>query len=117
MIQIGSSGLRGLPAPVFENAQGGFRITFKALLPESTNEESDGGVNGGVNGGLDGGLNGGLNLLVETIRQNPGIQARELSDALEGRPIKTIERQIKTLADAGLIERRGSKKTGGYHVK
>jgi ATP-dependent DNA helicase RecG len=26
----------GLPAPVFENAQGGFRITFKAL-PESTN--------------------------------------------------------------------------------
>ena len=98
----------GLPPPVFENTQGGFRITFKPL-PESTNEESD--------EGLSEGLNEGLKLLLDKIRQTPGIQAKELSDALDGRPIKTIERQIKALTDASLIERRGSKKTGGYHVK
>ena len=31
------------------------------------------------------------------------------------RPIKTIERQVKTLIEKKLIERRGSKKTGGYY--
>jgi ATP-dependent DNA helicase RecG len=52
--------------------------------------------------------------MLTAIIQNPGKQAKQLSDILEARPLKTIERQIKSLTDKGYIERKGSKKTGGY---
>ena len=54
--------------------------------------------------------------MLTAILQNPGIQAKQLSNILEDRPLKTIERQIKSLTDKGYIERKGSKKTGGYYV-
>ena len=63
------------------------------------------------------GLNEGLKSLLSAIFQNPGIQARKASIILGNRPVKTLEKQIKTLAEKGLIERRGSKKTGGYFIK
>ena len=69
----------------------------------------------GVNEGLSEGLNEGLKTLLKSIKMNPGIKAKDLSAILDGRPIKTIERQIKSLIDANLIERKGSKKTGGYY--
>ncbi len=31
-------------------------------------------------------------------------------------PYKSVERYIKTLKDKGIIERKGSKKTGGYYL-
>ena len=65
--------------------------------------------------GLSEGLSEGLKILLEVIRQTPGIQAKEISVEHE-RSIKTVERQIKTLMDKKLIERRGSRKTGGYYV-
>jgi len=49
------------------------------------------------------------------IKENPGVRVKDLSSQLEDRPVKTIERQIKTLIEKGLIERRGSRKTGGYY--
>ncbi len=64
--------------------------------------------------GLNEGLNEGLTTLLNTIIKNPGIQARNLSTLLNNRPIKTIERQISELTQRKFIERRGSKKTGGY---
>jgi predicted transcriptional regulator len=39
-----------------------------------------------------------------------------MSNISEDRLLKTIERQIKGLTDKGYIERKGSKKTGGYYV-
>jgi len=45
----------------------------------------------------------------------PRIQSNQTSANLN-RSIKTIERQIKTLVEMNFIERRGSKKTGGYWV-
>ena len=64
---------------------------------------------------LDEGLNEGLKTLLETIETSDGIQAKDLSVKLD-RPIKTIERQIKELVQRNLIERKGSKKTGGYFI-
>ncbi|MGV8091888.1 MAG: winged helix-turn-helix transcriptional regulator [Mangrovibacterium sp.] len=64
---------------------------------------------------LDEGLNEGLKTLLETVGSNPGIQAKELSVKL-GRPLKTIERQVRDLVQKNLIECRGSKKTGGYFI-
>lgn len=61
------------------------------------------------------GLNEGLKTLLLQIKSNEGIQAKELSEKLDNRPLKTIERQIKNLKNLELIERRGSRKTGGYY--
>ena len=44
---------------------------------------------------LNEGLNEGLNSMLTAIIHNPGIQAKQLSDILGARPLKTIERQIK----------------------
>ena len=68
----------------------------------------------GLSKGLNEGLNEGLKSLLTAISKNPGVQAKNLPLLLENRPLKTIERQIKELISRQLIERRGSRKTGGY---
>jgi ATP-dependent DNA helicase RecG len=88
-----------------EEISGGILVTFKQRTRLSE----------GLSEGLNEGLNEGLKSLLEMIQQTPGQQAKELSVALE-RPIKTLERQIKRLIDFKMIERRGSKKTGGYYI-
>ena len=59
------------------------------------------------------GLNEGLKTTLQVIREHPGVQAGEIAAVLDQRPIKTVERHIKTLTDRGLNTRRGSRKTGG----
>jgi ATP-dependent DNA helicase RecG len=95
-----------LPAPLFENFSGGFRIKF--MLPAKVTGEvsGDGGVNGGVNGGVD--------QLMSYITKYPGKRAAELAEAC-ATPKRTIERRLKKLKDEGLVEFRGAPKTGGYH--
>ena len=65
--------------------------------------------------GLSEGLNEGLKSLLVAIKDNTGIKAKNLSSTLNNRPLKTIERQIKILINKKLVERRGSRKTGGYY--
>jgi len=72
--------------------------------------------NVGIGVGLDDGLNDGLKLLLDLIIQNPNITAKECTEKLN-KSDKTIERHIKQLVDMNLIERKGSKKTGGYFLK
>ncbi|SNS69457.1 hypothetical protein SAMN05446037_101752 [Anaerovirgula multivorans] len=67
-------------------------------------------------GGLNDGLNSGLKSLFDIIKNNHGIKAKDASSLLDNRAISTIEKQIKILTNRGLIERRGSKKAGGYYV-
>lgn len=85
---------------------------FKMVIPIS---EGVNVINEGINGENEG-LNEGLKSLLEAIRSNPGIKAKDLVTLLDNRPLKTIERQIKELVIKEHIERRGSKKTGGYFV-
>ena len=88
----------------FENIKTGFVVTFyrpkeKVIIQKTGKSE---------------GLSEGLKSLLAAIKANPGIKAKDLSSHLDGRPIKTIERQIKALTERNLIERKGSRKTGGY---
>ena len=46
----------------------------------------------------------------------PGVQAQVLIDKLLI-PRDTLNKILKALMNRGLIERRGSKKTGGYYIK
>ncbi|GAC1444073.1 MAG: hypothetical protein NVSMB63_13220 [Sediminibacterium sp.] len=52
--------------------------------------------------------------MLAAVIKNPGVQAKDLPALLENRPLKTIERQIRELVIQQFIERRGSRKTGGY---
>ena len=61
---------------------------------------------------------GGLNeLILEEIKKKEGIHVWQLAEIFEGKiSLRTIERILKELSDKGVIEFRGSKKTGGYYV-
>ena len=52
----------------------------------------------------------------ETIKSRPGISRVDLI-AVIGRSRSTVARAVAELVEAGTIERRGSKKTGGYYFK
>lgn len=78
---------------------------FTTTIPLTANKQ-DGTANGE--------LNEGLTSLLTAIKNNLGIQANKLVALLDNRPLKTIERQLKTLIERHYIQRIGSKKTGGY---
>jgi ATP-dependent DNA helicase RecG len=60
------------------------------------------------------GINEGINRLLDYIGNTPGTRTPQLASHLEF-PIKTMERWLAELKRKGLIEHRGSKKTGGYY--
>ena len=68
-----------------------------------------------INGGLNGGLNEGQQKVIQLIRENAGIKVKNISLQLNI-PIDTIDKHISVLIKKNLIERRGSKKTGGYYL-
>ena len=68
------------------------------------------------NGPVNGPVNGTVNNLLEIINNNPGIQKPAIK-ALIGKGDTTIKRYLKQLLEQGLIEYRGSDKTGGYYPK
>ena len=104
----------GLPEPVYEETGTSFVVTFK-----KAETKDRGGLNGGLSGGLNGGLKEGLSeeldILYQAIKENPGKKTKEFSELLS-RPIDTLDKQIRKLVAQKLIERRGSRKTGGYWV-
>ena len=60
-------------------------------------------------------LNEGLKSLLDVINSHSGKQAKNYAVLLNNRPVKTVQRQIAELIKRSLIERRGSRKTGGYY--
>lgn len=115
--QLGSGMIRILKnynRSIFTITPNFVKVTFPFKKPKNK-KIPDGGLNGGLNYGLNYGLNDGLKSLFDVISSNPGIKAKELGKLLGNRSINTIEWQIKVLIQKGLIERRGSKKTGGYY--
>ena len=62
------------------------------------------------------GINPPQRIVLACITANPGYNVPQISDST-GIPAKSIERHISVLIDKGYIEHRGSKKSGGYHVK
>ena len=75
-----------------------------AHLPEDT---SNGETNGDINGDIK-------RQLANAIQSAPGMKREKLHDLLHI-PYRTLDRLIATLISDGIVEYRGSKKTGGYH--
>ena len=93
-----------LPEPLFENFSGGFRVKF--VREEQEAEPAHVPLNVPLNVPLS-------ERIMKRVSENPGIQRKVLAEQL-GVTEKTIGRHISHLIATGRIERRGSKKTGGY---
>ncbi len=52
----------------------------------------------------------------ETIKKAPGISLRGIVEAV-GKSRATVSRVLSALKESGMVEYRGSKKTGGYYLK
>ena len=83
------------------NTQGFFTVTF---MKRTKNNSITNGT-----------LNGTQQLVLECIKTCPGITANNLIQQ-SNKSIRTIRRVVKQLIEYGLIEYRGSKKTGGYYL-
>ena len=99
----------GLPEPEYEFVTHFVCLTIRfknPLAPYMT-----GGVNGGVNG-----LSDSLKQVYSIVLSNPGIKTNQVA-ALLSKPSATVEKQLANLRKKGIIEHRGSAKTGGYYTK
>ena len=99
--------------PVFKSSVAQFMtVIYSMEYEQGTTEKNDGDVNGQLNGQLN-------DSQIETlsyIKSHEGFNATKIAEGL-GKPFRTIDKHIKALLELTLIERRGSKKTGGYFVK
>ena len=104
---------------------------YKAIakeMSEAKNGDVNGDVNSDVNGGVNatsGPVNGPVNGLVTSLKgslkevylivvNNPGIKIGQVAEA-RGKSESTVWKQLNSLRKMGLIEYRGSDKTGGYY--
>ena len=101
------------PEPEYEVAGGFVRIVFGR--PKGAGVVN-GVVNGDVNGGLNGQLNDSQKETFEFIKAHEGYNTTRIAEGL-GKPFRTIVKHINVLLELNMIERRGSKKTGGYYAK
>lgn len=104
----------GLPEPEYDFVQNFVCLTIRFKTPITPYVSGGGELNGGIRGGLNGGLNDGQKKTLEYICQHEGCNTKQISIGLDV-PFDTIEKQIRILLKKGLIEHRGSKKTGGYY--
>ena len=72
--------------------------------------------NGILYGTVNGKLNNGQHIVLQTISDHSGMNANQLNNKLNI-PISTINKYIGVLVKLKLIERLGSRKTGGYYLK
>ena len=97
-----------------------FKSSVSQFMTVIYSMEYQPGKSGQLNGTLSGTLNGILNekqnRVLDFIAASPGVQAQIIIDQL-AIPRDTLNKILKVLTDKELIERRGSKKTGGYYVK
>ena len=103
-------------ACAFLNTDGGWLIF--GVAPNSLKIVFRRTMNGNdsANDSLNDSLNDSVNNTYLTIKANPGIQRKRISE-LTGKSIPTVDRHIALLAKASLIEHRDSDKAGGYYAK
>lgn len=104
----------GLPEPEYDFVQNFVCLTIRFKTPITPYVSGGGELNGGINGGINGGLNDGQKKTLDYICQHQGYNTKQVSIGLDV-PFDTIEKQIRILLKRGLIEHRGSKKTGEYY--
>ena len=90
----------GEVVPEFRDMGTWFRVVLRKIGGKSQMK-----INGGINGGIK-----------KAVADNPGIGVAQLS-RIVGVSVRTVQRAVADLKCQGVIEHRGSKKTGGYYFK
>ena len=99
--------------PVFKSTTSQFMTIIYSVDYKDTGKVAG---NGELNGQLNGQLNDSQKETFEFIKAHEGYNTTRIADGL-GKPFRTIVKHINVLLELNMIERRGSKKTGGYYVK
>lgn len=103
--------------PVFKSSVSQFMtVIYSMEYQPGKSGQLNGTLSGTLNGKLNDTLNEKQNRVLDFIAASPGVQAQIIIDQL-AIPRDTLNKILKVLTDRELIERRGSKKTGGYYVK
>ena len=103
--------------PVFRSSVSQFMtVIYSMEYRPGKSGQLNGTLSGTLNGILNDTLNEKQNRVLDFIAASPGVQAQIIIDQL-AIPRDTLNKILKVLTDRELIERRGSKKTGGYYVK
>jgi ATP-dependent DNA helicase RecG len=123
----------GIKAPVWEIGEQTVKLTFfsdvklggviegatKGANKGTTEGANEGAVEGAIEGAIEGvtkGVKDKLAILLSAIAANEGNRVPEYKEAT-GLPDSSMERYIKQLKDAGLIEFKGeAAHTGGYYL-
>ena len=98
----------GQPAPEYRQNE------FMVYATIRQHGDVVGQLNGELNGELNGRLNASQKATLQFIIEHEGCTASEISEITKI-PFSTIDKHVRVLLKVGLIERRGSKKTGGYY--
>ena len=98
----------GLRKPEFHQDDNFTVVMWRKEVDEKNNE--------GVNGELNGELNDSQKETLVFIKEHEGCRATMIAETKEI-SFSTIDKHIRVLLKTGAIERRGSKKTGGYYIK
>ncbi len=102
----------GLKAPVWSAESNSVKLTF---FSDTKLEGATEGAIEGVSEGVTEDVKDKLKRVILILSEKPGLRAAEISKNLDI-PISSLERYIKQLRDAALIEFRGASKTGGYYL-
>ena len=103
--------LQNVTDNVTENGQLNGQLNKNQIIENQLNNDVDNQSNGQLNGQL----NESQKETLEYIRTHEGCNTTMISNGL-GKPFRTIDKHIQFMIDTKIIERRGSKKTGGYYV-
>ena len=111
----------GMPEPEFDFVPNFVCLTIRFKTPITPYVSGDGSVNGPVNGPVNSpvnspvnGLSGVLKEVYLIVLKNPGIKNKQVAE-LRGKSASTVKQQLTVLRKKGLIEYRGSDKSGGYY--
>ena len=73
-------------------------------------------MDGTINGTINDMLNADELAIVQYIVEHPGAQVSDIM-TFTGKSMRTVKRNIARLVELSIVERRGSRKTGGYYSK
>jgi predicted HTH transcriptional regulator len=87
----------------------------KEVMAERNSHADSIGINIGNGIGINVGINDTEKKMLELIRRNPSITAEAMATAIGIAP-RNVEENIKKLREAGVLERRGSRRTGFWAI-
>ena len=104
----------GMPKPIFRVDP--YFVTLIVKFKDSLSPRKENGtINGAINGAINGTLNADELAIVKFIEAHPGVQVSDIM-TFTNKSMRTVKRYVARLVELSKIERRGSRKTGGYYI-